>query len=52
MPVIYKETKKKNTGILKVLNNQVIDEYFMAYKYYDYIIMKYMNKPLLIIFGS
>ena len=50
--VIYKETKKKNTGILKVLNNQVIDEYFMAYKYYDYIIMKHMNKPLLIIFGS
>jgi hypothetical protein len=50
--VIYKETKKKNTGILKIVNSQVIDEYFMSNKYYDYIIMKYMDKPYLIIFGS
>lgn len=50
--VIYKETKKKNTGILKILNNKVIDQYFMFNKYYDYIIMKYMDKPLLIVLGS
>ena len=50
--VIYKETKTKNTGILKILNNKVIDQYFMFNKYYDYIIMKYMDKPLLIVLGS
>ena len=42
----------KNQGILKIIDNQVIDEYIMFNDYYDFIIMKYLDKPLLIVFGS
>ena len=42
----------KNQGILKIIDNQIIDEYIMFNDYYDFIIMKLIDKPLLIVFGS
>ena len=42
----------KNQGILKIIDNQIIDEYIMFNEYYDYTIIKYLDKPLLIVFGS
>ena len=50
--VFYKETKTKNNRMLKILNNQVIDEYVMFNKYIDFQIMKFQDKPTLIVFGS
>jgi len=50
--VFYKETKTKNNRMLKILNNQVIDEFIMFNKYIDFQVMKYPDKPLLIVFGS
>ena len=47
---IFKQKNKKTT-MLKIFNNQVIDEYIIFNKYYDFILMKYENKPLLIVFG-
>ena len=43
--------KNKKTTMLKIFNNKVIDEYIIFNKYYDFILMKYQNKPLLIVFG-
>ena len=50
--VFYKETKTKNNRVLKIFNNQVIDEYIMFNKYIDFQIIKFQDKPLLIVFGS
>ena len=50
--VFYKETKTKNNRMLKIINNQVIDEFIMFNKYIDFKLIKYEEKPLLIIFGS
>jgi len=50
--VFYKETKTKNNRMLKIFNNQVIDEFIMFNKYIDFQIMKFPEKPLLIVFGS
>ena len=50
--VFYKETKLKTNRMLKIIGNDVIDEYTMFNNYYDFIIMRFSEKPLLIIFGS
>ena len=47
--VFYKETKTKNNRMLKIFNNQVIDEFIMFNKYIDFQIMKFPEKPLLIV---
>ena len=49
--IIYKDTRLKTNRILKVVNNQVIDEYIMFNTYYDFHLMKFSNKPLLVVFG-
>ena len=50
--IINKETKKQTNKILKVIDNDVIDEYTMLNTYYDYQLMKYGDKTLLIVLGS
>ena len=50
--VFYKETKLKTNRMLKIIENDVIDEYTMFNNYYDFIIMRFSDKPLLIVFGS
>ena len=49
--VFYKESKLKTNRMLKIIDNQVIDEYTMLNNYYDFILMKFLDKPLLIVFG-
>ena len=49
--VFYKESKLKTNRMLKIIDNQVIDEYRMLNNYYDFILMKFLDKPLLIVFG-
>ena len=39
--IIDKKTKKRTDKILKVIDNEVIDEYTMFNTYYDYQLMKY-----------
>ena len=50
--IIDKKTKKRTDKILKVIDNEVIDEYTMFNTYYDYLLMKYGDKTLLIVLGS
>ena len=50
--VFYKEKKAKNNRMLKIVNNQVIDEYIMFNKYIDFQIATFQDKPILIVFGS
>ena len=50
--VFYKETKLKTNRMLKIIDNNVIDEYTMFNNYYDFILMRFSDKPLLIVFGS
>ena len=50
--VFYKETKIKANRMLKIIDNNVIDEYTMFNNYFDFIIMRFSDKPLLIVFGS
>ena len=50
--IIDKKTKKRTDKILKVIDNEVIDEYTMFNTYYDYQLMKYGDKTLLIVLGS
>ena len=47
-----KEQKKKKDRILKLIDNQVIDEFIMFNKYYDFHLMKFQEKPILIVFGN
>ena len=49
--VIYEETKQKFNKMLKIIDNEVIDEYTLFNKYYDFHLMKFSEKPLLIVFG-
>jgi hypothetical protein len=49
--VFYKETKLKTNRMLKIIDNEVIDEYTMLNNYYDFILMRFSDKPLLIVFG-
>ena len=49
--VVYKDIKQKNNRILKVVNNRVIDEYIMFNTYYDFYLMNFSGKPLIIVFG-
>ena len=52
--VLYKDTKQKqkSTRMLKIYKSQVIDEFLMFNNYIDFAIMRYAEKPLLIVFGS
>ena len=50
--VINKEKKIKVDRMLKLIDNRVIDEYIMSNTYYDFILMRFSGKPLLIVFGS
>ena len=49
--VIYEETKQKFNKMLKIIDNEVIDEYTIFNKYYDFHLMKFSEKPMLIVFG-
>ena len=49
--VFYKESKLKTNRMLKIIDNQVIDEFTMLNNYYDFILMRFSDQPYLIVFG-
>ena len=50
--VTEKIKKEKKIGILKIFDNQLIDIYNMLNEYYDFQLIKYQDRPILIVFGS
>ena len=49
--VTEKVEKKKKIGMFKIYDNQLIDIYTMFNEYYDFQLIKYQDKPILIVFG-
>ena len=44
--------KHMKIGILKIYDNKLIDIYIMSNDYYDYQLIKFQDKPTLIVFGA
>ena len=49
--VTEKIKKNKKIGLLKIFDNQLIDIYNMFNTYYDFQLIKYQDRPILILFG-
>ena len=50
--MVEKHMKNMKIGILKIYDNKLIDIYIMSNDYYDYQLIKFQDKPTLIVFGA